>query len=818
MLIFDNIFKISLYLLPILAALFAVIIILQIIQRRGRLIRSLNMSLFLIILPRESKKSDGEKNVKEMIARAEQLYSILGSIKTKGFWREFFYGPPHLGLEIASIGKETDFYVAMSRRWEETIIKHIQGIYPEVEARRVDDYNIFNPEGVEMASSAVLEKEYCLPLKTYKQLESDSLGEIANVFSKIREGEGGAAQIIFRKRDSNWRYLGQGVAREMQKGKDYGEAYSIVRKGTFRKIFGEMREASKGVGEKRKDGGLSSDKPLTPMRQEIIKSIEEKSSKMGFSVNLRLVASALTMERAEELLGQFEDAFSQFNSSNLNSFNFTRSNSKKIIYNFSFRNYSDNELMILNTEELASIFHFPLAATETPKIKWLKSRSAPPPAELSDQGLVLGRNIFRGDETKARIMDDDRRRHLYILGQTGTGKSVFMQEMIHQDMEKGNGVCVIDPHGDLIDKVLKLIPKERIEDVILFDPSDTELPLGLNMLEYNTSRPEQKTFIVNEMISIFHKLFGAVPEALGPMFEQYARNSLLLLLDNPDFGFTLMDVPRVLADADFRHFLLARENNLVVKEFWTKEAEKAGGEAALANISPYITSKFNIFIANDYIRPIIGQAKSSLNFREIMDNKKILLVNLTKGKLGDISSSLLGLIVVGKILLTSFSRVDMPEEDREDFHLYIDEFQNFTTESVGTILAEGRKYKLNLIIAHQFIGQLQEKIRDAVFGNIGSMVVFRVGAEDAEFIVKQYKPVFTESDLLNIDNFSAYVKLLINGKTSTPFNIETYPPSRGSDEIASSVKELSRKRYGRPKNEVEREILRRARVAEAENE
>lgn len=790
----------------------------QIMQGRGRLVRSLNMSLLLVTMPKDSQKDDKTENNKDLIGQIEQLYSILGSIKEGGFRRGFFSGSPYLGLEIASTGKEINFYIAVPKYWQESAVKHIQGIYPSSEVQRVEDYNIFNPQGFEAASRLSLRKEFLFPIKTYKRLESDSVGEIANIFSKIQEGEGGAVQIIFQKEDSKWRRLAQDIAREMQKGKSYNEARNAAGRGSLRKIAGEMAESMKSNKDTQKGKLSEESKPVTSMQQEIIKMFEEKSGKMGFGVNIRLMASAATQEKADELLDQLESAFSQFDDPNLNGFKFSNSNKKGIIYDFSFRNYNPKQKMILNTEELASIFHFPLPGIGTPKIKWLKSRSASAPVDLSREGIIVGRNIFRGEEAVIRIANDDRRRHLYLIGQTGTGKSALMQEMVRRDIEAGKGVCVIDPHGDLIEKILGTVPKERIEDVILFDPSDLESPIGLNMFEYDRNHPEQKTFIINELINIVQKLFAALPEAFGPMYEQYTRNTMRLLLDNADVGpFTLMEMPKIFVNPEFRRFLLSRESNTTVKEFW-QSAEAAKGEQSLENFATYITSKFDNFINNEYVRLIIGQARSGLNFREIMDNGKILLVNLTKGRLGDINSSLLGMIIVGKILLASFSRVDMPEEQRRDFYLYIDEFQNFTTESISSILAEARKYRLNLVIAHQFIGQLQEKIRDAIFGNVGSMAVFRIGAEDAEFIAKQFKTVFSETDLINIDNFNAYIKILVNGRISKPFNIETYPPEKGNPEIALLIKEFSRKMHGRPRKEVEKEISERVQVAENSDE
>lgn len=377
--------------------------------------------------------------------------------------------------------------------------------------------------------------------------------------------------------------------------------------------------------------------------------------------------------------------------------------------------------------------------------------------------------------------------------------------MAVQDIEAGKGVCFIDPHGSDLQDILARVPDNRIEDVVYFNPSDVERPMGLNMLEYDPRYPEQKTFVVNELLGIFNKLFD-MKTAGGPMFEQYFRNATLLVMDDPASGNTLFEISRVLSDKTFRDYKLSKTTNPIALSFWRDVAEKAGGEGALQNIVPYITSKFDNFLSNDIMRPIIGQERSSLNFREIMDSQKILLVNLSKGRLGDLNSSLLGLILVGKLLMASLSRVDMPEAERKDFYLYIDEFQNVTTNSIATILSEARKYRLDLTIAHQFIGQLQEDIKKAVFGNVGSMAIFRVGAEDSEFLEKQLAPLYTAQDLMNIDNYNAYVRLLIAGETARPFNIIARPFTKGSEEVKEKVAAFSSLKYGRPRDEIEAEI------------
>ena len=525
---------------------------------------------------------------------------------------------------------------------------------------------------------------------------------------------------------------------------------------------------------------------------------------------MRVLTSAPTEVRAEEILGQLQSAFEQFNSPVLNQIKFKKLSGRKLrrlFYRFSFRIFDESAILALSSEELADIYHFPFPTLLTPYVKWLKAKQAPPPANLPTEGIIIGKNIFRSEERIVPILKDDRRRHFYIVGQTGTGKSVLLQEMIKQDMEAGEGVALIDPHGDLAERILGLVPPSRIEDVVYFNPGDIERPLGLNMLEYDPKFPESKTFVVNELLEIFEKLYNLKAMGFGgPVFEQYMRNSLLLVMEDPESGSTLIEIPRVLSDKNFRKYKLSKCKNIVVKNFWELEAEKAGGEAALANMVPYITSKMNIFIANDLVRPIISQQFSSFNFREVIDQGKILIINLSKGRLGDINSYLLGMIIVGRILISTFSRADVPEEKRRDFYLYIDEFHNVTTKTITAALAEARKYRLNLIFSHQFIGQLDEETRKAIFGNVGSILAFRMGPDDAKYLVTEFEPIFGENDLVNFDNYNAALRLLIKGETSKPFNIVTSPPSKENPEVIRLIKEFSRARYGRDRAQVESEL------------
>ncbi|MBU3901060.1 type IV secretion system DNA-binding domain-containing protein [Patescibacteria group bacterium] len=808
-------FDLNLILFPLTMTLFFIVIFLglyavvSLIKNKGKIIRAMNMSLFMVALPKAAADEKNKKPFKEMVAVMEQFYASLGNLKDKG-WHAFLYGQPVFCFEMAvpHIGEEICFYVACPSRLKEVTEKQIHGFFPAADVRPVEDYNIFNPQGVSLGSYLFAGRGVSLPFKTYQSLETDPLNEIANALSKLNtEGEGAAIQLLIRPtKMKRWRKNSLKIAREMQKGKQYNLSKIRVDKNWLAILFDLLSGSNLSPGKK--ETPLPGPPSVTPLNAEVIKALEGKANKVAYETNINLIVSAKMPEQASQLLLQLETAFSQFNGLNLNILKSAKPNAgralRKLFYNFSFRIFEASRKIILSTEELASIFHFPTTEVETPKVKFIKSKQAAPPPNMPTAGLVLGKNFFRGVETIVRMQRDDRRRHLYIVGQTGTGKTSAMQGMLAQDV-RGEGVGVIDPHGDFANYVLGCVPAERAEDVIYFNPADMERPMGLNMLEYDPQYPEQKTFIVNELISIFDKLYDLKTTG-GPIFEQYTRNALQLLMDDPNEGATLMEVPRVLADAAWRKRLLDKCRNIVVKDFWIKEAEKAGGEAALANIVPYITSKFNTFIANDFMRPIIGQSQSALNFREIMDGKKILIVNLSKGRIGDLNAYLLGLIIVGKLMMASFSRVDTPESERLDFYLYIDEFQNFTTDSISTILSEARKYKLCLVITHQYVKQIPEKIRDAVFGNVGSMLALRVGAEDAEFLVKQFTPVFDQNDLINQDNFCAYAKLLINNLTSKPFNMVFDRPPKENREIIEALKELSRLKYGRDRGLVENEI------------
>jgi hypothetical protein len=539
-------------------------------------------------------------------------------------------------------------------------------------------------------------------------------------------------------------------------------------------------------------------------------AIQNKIQKQPFETNIRVMASAQSQNRAEEILNHLLSAFGQFSMAAVNSLEpkeVYRKELQKLIYDFSFRNFNQKQANVLNLEELASIYHFPTHYIETPYIKAAKSAAAPPPSDLPESGEVcVGKVVYRNEEKKIYFGSRaDRRRHLYIVGQTGVGKSGFMEGLIAQDIANGEGVAVVDPHGELVDHVLAMVPKNRVEDVVIFEPFDIERPCGLNMLEYDS--PEQKDFAVQEMIAIFMKLFP--PEIIGPMFEHYMRNAMLALMADKDNPGTLVEIPKMFTDPTFLQQRLAKVSDPIVRSFWTKEWAQTTGSTR-SDMLGYVVSKLGRFIENEMMRNIIGQSHSGFDLAEVMDSKKIFLANLSKGLTGEVNSSLLGLILVSKIQMAAMRRARVPEEQRTDFYLYIDEFQNFTTDSIATILSEARKYKLNLIMAHQYMPQLKQEIRDAVLGNVGTIGAFRIGAEDAENLEKQFEPGFSRFDLVNLDNFTMVIKMMINNKISTPFKMNTLPPPKGKPEIVDAIKKISKLKYSRAKDIVEQEIAQRS--------
>jgi hypothetical protein len=772
--------------------------------------KALHMTLFEITLPPPTDESDKSKGFKEFIGAMEQFYAGMHSI-SEGQNNE---KENYFTLEVA-LSHESDevvVYAAIPNKHLSLFEKQILAFYHNAKVREVaDDYNVFNELGHSVGAYASFTERAVMPIKTYDNIEHDPMNPILNVFSKLQKaGEGAAIQLVIAP-------AGDKFINEFHKIlDDVKDGYSVKNASdNFYKFNKAFLKAGKDLffGHKEKETEETKEKYMKGRRaidEGAAEKIANKIKSTIMKANIRVIASGGTKERAESILKEIESSFNQFSESASNSFVFEQvsgSELKKLFHDFSYRTFSGDKVLPMNLKELASVFHFPVGIGSQPQLKEAKAGIAPAPIEMGTEGIVLGVNSYRGRDTEIHLAREDRMRHFYVIGQTGTGKTNVMLNMITQDIRNGDGCCYIDPHGTDIQTILSRIPKERIDDVIYFDPAYTARPMGLNMLEYDPKYPEQKTFVVNEMMGIFNKLFD-MKVGGGAMFEQYFRNSAFLVMEDPESGSTLLEITRVLGDKEFRDLKLARCKNPIIKQFWIS-AEQTTGDQSLANFVPYISSKFDNFISNDIMRPVVLQQNSVFNFRKIMDEKKILLVNLSKGRLGDINANLIGLVLVGKIQMAALSRVDMFGKPMNDFYLYIDEFQNVTTDSIASILSEARKYRLSLNIAHQYITQLEDNIKNAVFGNVGSMAVFRVGTEDATFLEPKFKPQFTASDITKLDNYNAYISMLVNGQPTKPFNLRTIAPEKGNPEIVDSLKELSYVKYGRDRAEVEAEIMTR---------
>ncbi len=763
--------------------------------------RALRMRLYEITLPPISPNGK-ERSFADLVTGMEQFYSGMLSVEepSPGWFdvKNYFT----LEVAISNFSSEIVFYAAVPTERADLFEKQVLSVYPDAKViEHKEDYNPFNDKGSTLVSVAEPSGSPVFAMKTFDALPQDALNVLLGAFGKMKhEGEGASVQFVIQPKGKGYNEHYKSVREEIKKGTPVKKALEHVALRFASEFAAVAKELIFGF-KKKDDGGID---------QEAIENITQKISSPIVDTNIRIVVSAETEERAQGILTDLESAFNQFTKPQSNGIKWKRlkgGDLMKTVYQYSFRMFDDNQSFPLNLKELTTMFHFPVTTTSAAELKEAKAGGAPAPINAKTEGIILGKNIYHGKETMVHMGREDRVRHMYVIGQTGTGKSHILKNMIVQDIKNGDGVCFIDPHGSDVQDILAHIPPERAKDVIYFDPSYIARPMGLNMLEYDESKPEQKTFVVNEMMAIFNQLFD-MKTGGGAMFEQYFKNAAFLVMEHPPSGSTLLEITRVFTDKAFRDMKLSHSKNPIITQFWAS-AEKTTGDQGLQNFVGYITSKFDPFISNDIMRPIVLQQKSVFDFRKIMDEKKILLVNLSKGRLGEINASLIGLILVGKITMAALSRVDMfgSGQKPNNFYLYIDEFQNVTTPSIASILSEARKYGLSLNVAHQYIAQLTDEIKNAVFGNVGNMAVFRVGPEDAEFLERKFAPTFTKEDIVKLDNRNAYVSMLVDGQPTKPFNIVTLPLEGGNPAMAEQLKELSYMTYGAPQEEVNAEIF-----------
>lgn len=799
---------------------------------------------------------------------AEQIFSALHGLETHYGWLDSLLGrsAPRISLEIASVQNQIQFFIWSPRRFKGVIENQIYAQYPDVEIEEMPDYaqvtvgssaaiqveKLSTPQNDEVAkpvvyNPAALGDRYAAvtaelklvepdiyPIKRYTQFEdkltrlaTETLGGITATLSKLGATDEQAwIQIVVQPVGDWWR-------------KRSLKSLRILNKGLFKNIFWLNRLSTdvllargfwkrllysplyfifwvlRGVGSAdlpRASRDLDEEVSASHDREDPITGAVDKVSRLTFDAAIRLVyiVRKENLDQAEVKLKEIAGSFRQFNMPQMNGLTLARINQANASVLRRYRLRQIVAPIMLNVQEVATLYHMPNKDVGTPNVVWVNSRKLEPPSNLPLPGLVpdkdltiIGETNFRGHRQQFGIKGVDRRRHMYIIGKTGMGKSVLLENMIYSDVMAGRGLAVVDPHGDLADAVVDFIPSHRTNDVVILDPSDTAFPFAFNMLEL-ANTPEQRNLVASGILGVFKKLYA---DSWGPRLEHILRNTLLALSEYPNTS--MLGVMRILVDDEYRRRVVSKVDNPMVRSFWVEEFGRMDPRLRTEAISP-IQNKVGQFLSSSMIRNIMGQVKSTVNIRFMMDTGKIIIVNLSKGKIGEDNSSLLGSMLITKFQLDAMSRADIPAEQRKDFYLYVDEFQNFATDSFATILSEARKYKLNLVMANQYIAQMPDEVRDAVFGNVGSLLTFQVGYEDAEFFSGQYSEEVLPNDLVSLPKYNAYMKLLVDGMPTRTFSLGTLPPPEFEKDIARREKviRLSRERYCTAREIVEDKIRR----------
>lgn len=785
--------------------------------------RGLKMIPMLIHLPPstddiEGKGRDERDVTNEAISQAQVMYAIIASTLTKGF-KSKLYGQKHLSFEIVAANGLIKYYAVVPAVMTETVKQAVLSAYPTARLEEIEPDSIFAENTtIDMLAGGELKlkKEYIYPIATYEETQRDASLAILNAMAGTKVGEGLALQVLIRPTDGSWTKNSEQWVQNLSRGKkrSAGSANFVSGVADFAKdaLFAFWRAPE--VHEKTASEGPQ----LSNLDRDAMSAVEQKTKYPGFETLVRIVASSSNKVRSEAMLGSVVAAFAQFDAQNYNGFEYDAiKDMRKLTTDYIFRFFARKERNnILNSVELASIFHLPAQnAIPTSQVERQATKQVEGPAKLVADGVMLGVNEFRGEIKEIRLSENDRRRHTYVIGSTGMGKSVLLTNVAYQDMLDGRGFAFIDPHGDAVELLMSKVPEDRIDDVIYFDPADIEHPIGMNMFEFST--PDQKDFIVQEGINMLQSLFDPANQGFfGPRGQHMFRNAALLLMSDPH-GATFIDIPQCFTDPAFVKSKLKYVTDKAVYDYWTKEFPASQKSNDAGEVITWFASKWGPFLSNTTMRNILGQAKSGFNIREIMDSKKIFLVNLSKGRLGDINSQLLGMILVMKFQQAAMSRADIPEDQRRDFCLFVDEFQNFATESFESILSEARKYRLNLFLANQFMTQLTDKIREGILGNVGTLMAGRLGVTDAELMEKAFQPVFNAEDLHKQGNYQAIATVMMYNLPSSPFTMKLLPPmGEANAELLSTMKAYSAAKFGKTRAEVEEEIKRRWQVEEAE--
>ncbi|MDD4382298.1 MAG: type IV secretion system DNA-binding domain-containing protein [Candidatus Dojkabacteria bacterium] len=750
-----------------------------------------NPLVMQILVPRENDKS---------ALAAEQMFASIHGIL--GDSRKSL---DLVSFEIVSMAEDgICLYVVTPGHLAKFIEGQIYAQYPNADISYVKDYTKGNGtpyDDVYVTCGVIeMEKDAIFPIKTFRNFDVDPLAAITGAMSDMAAGEKAWLQIIVRPVANYWQQKSKDYITAIKEGKDIGGGF-VAKLSAFLKGVGKTLSTPENAQKKEVV-------KLVPGQEEELREIETKMLKLGFEVCIRVVTKAQTQLRSEQILRDIMASFKQFTTAHLNNFVHGKPTKEgKDIYNDYLQRYMPKDIQdILNIEELASLYHLPNISVETPNIAWSKSKKLEPPMNLpkatDGDVTIFGQTDYRGQKVDFGIKRGDRARHFYLLGKTGAGKSTLFKNMFISDVLSGDGACFVDPHGDTVEELLDYIPPNRMEDVVYFNPTDVNNPVGFNLLELKDQ--SQRDLIADGVVEVFKKQFGM---SWGPRLQYILTNTVATALEAQ--GVTLLAVIRMLMDNNFRKFILKQVKDPILYKFWTEEyAQMSQNPRLLAEAVAPIQNKVGRFISSAVTRNIIGQVKSTINLREIMDKQKILLVNLAQGRLGEETASLLGGMIITRLQATAMERVDMPFEERKDFFLYVDEFQNFATDSFAKILSEARKYRLNLVMTNQYIDQLPLTVRQAIFGNVGTLGSFVVSQNDASILEKEFAPVVSADDLVSLDAFSMYVKICIDGMTSIPFSAKSLPMRYEKFALRDEIVKLSRDKYGVPREEIEDKISR----------
>jgi len=765
--------------------------------RKVEAINEVESDLLILEIPKTNDKQE---------LAAEQLFASLhGILRDKNELKANAGVQEHLSFEIASVGGQIRFYAWVPKTLRSFVESQIYSQYPTVQILDAEeDYVAHEREHTVIHTAEItLTDNEVLPIKTFQNFEVDPLAGITGTLAKLETtAEEIWVQILVKPIADDWHKSSESWIKEVKEGK---KSFS---KGGGAALLTGLFEALWKPPEAAKPGAPAAPKEVSERSKTRIAEAEKKSAKLGYQVKIRLAYLGDNTTTARQRMQAIVGTFKQYNSTNLNGFKVSGASFKKEdLAKYRQRAFGRGSY-ILNIEELASVFHLPHTNVETPNIVWASSKTAEPPSKLPiitgntavDENIsAFGMTNFRGINHQFGMLRSDRSRHVYIIGQTGAGKSGTLQLFALSDIFHGQGYAIIDPHGDLAVDNMRFIPGSRLQDVVYFNPADTAYPLGFNPLE--VTNPSQKTNISSEVIGVLKRMFG---ESWGPRLEYILRYTILALLDRPTT--TMLDITRMLTDKKFRKETLEYCTDTVVLQFWNVEFASWNEKFQSEAIAP-VLNKVGAFTANPIIRNIIGQPRSTFNIREIMDQGKILIVNLSKGLIGEDNAAILGAFMVTKVQLAAMSRSDIPNiADRRPFYLYVDEFQNFATDSFATILSEARKYGLNLTVANQYISQMTDTVRDAVFGNVGTMISFRVSADDSPILAKQFEPQFEPLDLLQMNNRDFVINMVINGEKAPAFTGRSLELPPEQIDNTGRIIENTRRLYSRPRAEIEAEI------------